>query len=108
MNKWPVCHEPNNYLPIKKRSRQLAATIILLCIVAFLAMYIQPLSAGQAVVFSDQYSQYIVQPGDTLWSIAREYRIGRQDIRKVVWELQEVNEITPMIYPGQELWVPLK
>lgn len=104
MFKWEAGSMPYEY---KKNNRQLAVTIILICIIALLAILMQPSNAGQATVFSDQYIEYIVEPGDTLWSIAREHRAVRQDIRDVIWEIREVNEITPMIYPGQAIWVPL-
>lgn len=100
--KWEA--DPYTY---KKNNRQLAAIIILLSIIGILAILMQPSNAGQAVVFEDRYIQYVVVPGDTLWSIAREHR-GWRDIRDVVWDIQEVNSITPVIRPGQLLWVPAK
>lgn len=102
MHRWEV--EPYTY---KKNSRQLAATIILLCIIASFAILMQPSDAKQAVIFSDQYEQYVVRPGDTLWGIAKAHSNG-QDIRHLVWEIQEVNGITPLIHPGQTLWVPVR
>lgn len=50
---------------------------------------------------------YVVDTGDTLWSIAAEYAEGR-DIRKVIYEIKYINGLrTSMIYPGQELRIPL-
>jgi hypothetical protein len=86
--------------------KQLMVIFILLSCLAILTMYPQPSNTGQATVFASQYEEYIVQPGDTLWSIAKAHR-GRRDIRDVVWELQEVNQITPIIHPGQAIWVPI-
>lgn len=100
--RWPLDPEPYTY---KKNSPQLGTTLLLISIILILAILMQP-SAGQVTVFSNQYTEYIVEPGDTLWSIARDHRKPRQDIRDLVWELQEVNEITPVIHPGQVLWVP--
>jgi nucleoid-associated protein YgaU len=102
MLRWET--QPYTY---KKNNHQLVATIILLCIISIFYVLMQHPSAGQVTIFADEYTEYVVQPGDTLWSIAREYR-GRRDIRDVVWELREVNGITPMIHPGQVLWVPVK
>jgi LysM repeat protein len=55
-------------------------------------------SAGQAQV-------YVVQPGDTLWSIASESYAG--DPREGVWKLQRRNELLgTTISPGQKLVLP--
>lgn len=105
MSRWQANPEPYTY---KKNNRQLAVTVILLFIITILAIHMQPLNAGQASLLADEYMEYIVQSGDTLWSIARSVRGQRQDIRDVVWEIQTVNEITPVIHPGQKLWVPMK
>jgi LysM repeat protein len=48
---------------------------------------------------------YVVEPGDSLWSIAAERYPG--DPREGVWKLRRVNHLgSPAIYPGQELLLP--
>ena len=55
-------------------------------------------SAGTAQV-------YVVQPGDTLWSIASERYAG--DPREGVWKLQRRNQLPgTTISPGQKLVLP--
>jgi LysM repeat protein len=55
-------------------------------------------SAGQAQV-------YVVQPGDTLWSVASARYAG--DPREGVWKLQRRNQLAgTMIIPGQKLVLP--
>jgi len=55
-------------------------------------------SAGKAQV-------YVVQPGDTLWSIASARYAG--DTREGVWELQQRNHLLgTTISPGQKLVLP--
>jgi len=50
---------------------------------------------------------YVVDTGDTLWSIAAEYAEGR-DVREVIYEIKRINGLrTSTIYPGQELRVPV-
>lgn len=46
---------------------------------------------------------YIVINGDTLWSIATEYKHEKQDIREYVYQLRKLNNIDCIIYPGQVL-----
>ena len=48
---------------------------------------------------------YVVQPRDTLWSIAARYVPG--DTRAAVWRLERRNHLTSAtIVPGQRLLVP--
>ncbi len=48
----------------------------------------------------------VVQPGDTLWSIAKSADPGA-DTQTIVQEMLQVNRLTgPDIAPGQRLWVP--
>jgi LysM repeat protein len=55
-------------------------------------------SAGQAEV-------YVVQPGDTLWSIAAGRYAG--DTREGVWKLERRNHLLgTTISPGQKLVLP--
>ena len=55
-------------------------------------------SAGKAQV-------YVVQPDDTLWSIASARYAG--DTREGVWELQQRNHLLgTTISPGQKLVLP--
>src|SRR5205814_2604221 len=55
-------------------------------------------SAGKPV-------RYVVQPTDTLWSIAAKHYPG--DPREGIWELQKRNHLTgTMLVPGQRLVLP--
>ena len=56
-------------------------------------------SAGKPV-------NYVVQPTDTLWSIAAKHYAG--DPREGVWELQKRNRLagTTLLVPGQRLVLP--
>ena len=48
---------------------------------------------------------YVVQPADTLWSIAESHLGG--DPREGVWRLQERNRLeTALLRPGQRLIIP--
>jgi Tfp pilus assembly protein FimV len=49
---------------------------------------------------------YVVQPGDTLWSIARQVAPDR-DPRPVVDALVEANDLRGGLQAGQELSVPV-
>jgi LysM repeat protein len=48
---------------------------------------------------------YVVQPADTLWSIAVEHYAG--DPRAAIWKLQQRNGLdNPTLVPGQQLILP--
>ncbi|NLW17694.1 MAG: LysM peptidoglycan-binding domain-containing protein [Firmicutes bacterium] len=50
---------------------------------------------------------YVVQQGDTLWSIAKSHSSPEQDIRLIVYRIRKLNKLdSPVIYPGQCLLLP--
>ena len=51
--------------------------------------------------------QYVIQAGDTLWSVAaREYG-ERGDLRQVVWQIRQANHLQSAgVQPGQHLTLP--
>ena len=49
--------------------------------------------------------RYVVQPADTLWSIAAQHYAG--DPRQGIWELQQRNHLQgTTLVPGQRLLLP--
>ena len=55
-----------------------------------------------------EYGAHLVVTGDTLWDIAAEHTTPGEDVRRVVYEIQRLNDLDgSMILPGQELQVPL-
>jgi hypothetical protein len=53
------------------------------------------------------YSEIVIQYGDTLWNLAREFGPGNQDVRETVYEICRINDISVGgIYPGQAILVP--
>lgn len=54
------------------------------------------------------YSEIIVQSGDTLWNLAEEFGPDNKDVREVVYEICEINDISAdSIQPGQTILVPV-
>lgn len=53
------------------------------------------------------FIKYTVQEGDTLWRISERFN-PNEDPREVIYQIRRINGITPMIYPGQEILVPVK
>ena len=55
-----------------------------------------------------QYIEILVQDGDTIWDIAQEYYDGTKDIRRIVHNILDINDIEgAMIKPGDRILVPV-
>ncbi|WP_051280206.1 cell division suppressor protein YneA [Anaerovorax odorimutans] len=53
------------------------------------------------------YTEIQIQSGDTLWEIASKFNSTQDDLRKVVFEICKINNITANnIYPGQTVIIP--
>jgi Tfp pilus assembly protein FimV len=86
------------------RARMLATVLV---VAAFLFLMVAPgLAKGDGPERPAPRVHYVVQPGDTLWSIARRVAPGR-DPRPVVDALVESNDLRGGLQPGQELAVPV-
>lgn len=56
----------------------------------------------------NQYITVIVYPGDTIWSLAAKNNPDNIDIRKLVYNIREENNLkSANIYPGQQLNIPI-
>lgn len=72
--------------------------------IAFAWSRIPDLSEGQ----SSEYRQVVVQPGDTLWDLAREHGPEGADLRRTVYEIRTLNGLVDaQIHPGQHLLLPI-
>lgn len=91
----------------KKNNPSLWVILTLMLILTVVFSLMQPSSAGQ----EPEYIVHIVQPGDTLWTVARERQEEcgfKGDIRELVWEIQVASDTTALIRPGQILLVPVR
>jgi Tfp pilus assembly protein FimV len=84
------------------RARVLA---IVLVVTAFL-LVAPGLARGDGPERPARQVTYVVEPGDTLWSIARRVAPGH-DPRPVVDALVEANDLHGGLQAGQELSVPV-
>ena len=79
---------------------------LLFVLVAILTTIVTALSiVASANDEAKEYITYIVQPNDTLWSIAEEYGTDG-DVRKTVYEIKKVNQLQSSdITVGEELLI---
>jgi len=53
------------------------------------------------------YETVTVQPGDTLWNIAERHMDDSKDIRKFIYEIKKLNNVSAdTLTAGQKLMIP--
>ncbi len=92
----------------RRRLRKLPCLIIAMIIV----LLINLISGGFAAKASGQESARELQAvqvasGDTLWTLVEEYYLYEGDIRKAIYEVQQINALEGgIIQPGQIIYIP--
>jgi len=91
---------------LTRRGRALARVLATVLVVAMFLLVAPGLARGDGPDRPAPRVTYVVQPGDTLWSIARQVAPG-QDPRPVVDRLIEANDVRGGLQTGQELSIPV-
>jgi LysM domain len=91
---------------LTRRGRVLARVLAIALVVAVFLVVAPGLARGDGPDRPAPRVTYVVEPGDTLWSIARRVAPGR-DPRPVVDGLIEVNDVRGGLQAGQELSIPV-
>lgn len=89
---------------MKRKNHFLKATIVALSTITIISIFFMNYTTKKEK--NQRYETYVVKQGDTLWSIAKKTNPDK-DPRKVIFEIREINNITPIIYPGQEILIPV-
>lgn len=70
-------------------------------------VFINSIKAEGTILEKNHFEHYILD-GDTLWNIALEYMPKKYDVRKMVYEIKELNHLeTSYIFPGEIIKVPV-
>jgi Tfp pilus assembly protein FimV len=91
---------------LTRRGRALARVLATVLVVAMFLLVAPGLARGIGPARPAPRVTYVVQPGDTLWSIAQRVAPG-QDPRPVVDRLIEANDVRGGLQTGQELSIPI-
>jgi len=91
---------------LTRRGRTLARVLATVLVVAVFLLVAPGLARGDGPDRPAPRVTYVVQPGDSLWSIARRVAPG-QDPRPVVDGLIEANDVRGGLQTGQELSIPV-
>jgi Tfp pilus assembly protein FimV len=83
-----------------------ARVLAIVLVVAGFLLIVPGLARGDGPDRPAPRVTYVVESGDTLWSIARRVAPGR-DPRPVVDNLIEANDLRSGLQPGQELSIPV-
>lgn len=69
-------------------------------------VFISSIKAEGTILEKNHFEHYILD-GDTLWNIALEYMPKKYDVRKMIYEIKELNQLnTSYIFPGEMIKIP--
>lgn len=90
---------------VNKRRFTLALFLLFVSFLcAFMFMFNAVSGEGKII-----YKDYVVAKGDTIWKIADINTGNDRDVREVVYQIVEINNIKDQtIYPGQTIQVPIQ
>lgn len=98
---------------VARRSRRRRRVAGLVRFAVFLVLIFVAVWAGVRVAHAGDDpaiytgTAYTVRAGDDLWTIAEAHYGGQTDVRAVVYEIREANELeTSALQPGQSLTLP--
>lgn len=82
---------------------------ICICMISIVALSNTVLGLNDASGLTKvNYAEIEIQPGDTIWEIAALYNNDGLDIRKVVYEICQINQLAAdQLYPGMVIQVPM-
>ena len=82
---------------VNKKRFILAVTILIVLVITLF-------SHCSAMPKNNEIESIVVSTGDTLWSIASEYKKPGEDVREYIYELRKLNNLENcIIYPGQKI-----
>lgn len=92
---------------IVNRKRFVVFAVSLILLITFMAApAVSKITASEKI--SKTYIAVTVQEGDTLWALAKTYGPQHSDVRKVIYDICQINNLESCtIYEGQTITVPV-
>lgn len=104
-----------NWKGITRVASWILVIVVAIAIIAVIVRVTAPFRAEWREFQAWKYAQnievvsYEVKYGDSLWTIAKQYRADNQDIREMVRIILDQNGMANVeLQPGQELLIPVK
>lgn len=91
---------------IKNKFRFICFLLVLFTLLSLLLVSVSNFGKVYSKSY-DRFATYYVENGDTLWEIAEKNNVNNKDVRKLIYEIRELNNIDTMLYIGQEIIIPL-
>jgi len=82
-------------------------TSFILCIIFIITLGIGLVTSSANSDKDLELIKVIVKPGDSLWLLAEKYDNNKMDLRKLIYNIKNINNIGDTIYPGQIIEIPL-
>lgn len=80
--------------------------IMILCLVTAIGTVAGNNTANSSSM--NEYNCVEVESGDTLWNIANEYKPANKDVRQVVYDICQINDISAdQLTSGEKILVPV-
>lgn len=90
---------------MKKRKLRKIRLICFVFLLVFTIALVHHINTEKVVYTS--VCKYVVEKEDTLWDIAHSYNFSNQDVRQLIYDIQQMNKIDCDIYPGQLILIPV-
>lgn len=80
----------------------------LVTVIALLIFSILSMNGAYSAASVENYQEYWIKPGDTLWEIAGNHVPEGYDIRKYIYDIKQHNDMeTSMIFQGEKIMIPI-
>lgn len=103
----------NKQKQFRRKKQMLTVIISYIIICIFWLLIIQSIFKPKQEKYEYEFKEYTISKGERLWDIAKteianNTYYNNEDIRQVVYEIKQDNNIKSTIYPGQVIKIRIK